>query len=134
MIAPTRMGEHAGEGDPLGGVAGRCQWDDRGGDERGDGGVRAQDEDRRGAQQEVDDERHQGRVQAGDRRHAGELGIGHALRDEEGGEDGPRHQVAPQRRAAMARQQHQPRRPTTDALQPLLHGATLTPGCGRDCG
>jgi hypothetical protein len=39
-------GEQAGEGDPLGSVAGRRQRDDRGGDERGDGGVRAQDEDR----------------------------------------------------------------------------------------
>ena len=127
-------GEQAGEGDPLGSVAGRRQRDDRGGDERGDGGVRAQDEDRRRAQQEVDDERHQGRVQPGDRRHAGELGVGHALRDEERGEDGPRHQVAPQCGAAMAREQRQPRHPTTDPLEPLLHGATLAPGRGRDCG
>ena len=34
MMAPDEDGEQAGEGDPLGRVAGRRQRDDRGGDER----------------------------------------------------------------------------------------------------
>ena len=111
-------GEHSGEGDPLGRVAGRGQRDDRGGDERRDRGVRAQDEDRRRAQQEVDDERHQGRVQPGDRRHAGELGVRHALRDEERGENGAGHHVAAQRGAARAAHERQRREPTTRPCEP----------------
>ena len=113
---PDDDGEQTGEGDPLGRIAAGCQRDDRGGDERRDRRVRAQDEDRRRAQQEVDDERHQGRVQPGDRRQAGELGVRHALRDEEGGENGAGHHVAAQRGAARAAHERQPREPTTQAL------------------
>ena len=117
MIDPTSDGEQAGERDPRRRVPGRRQRDDRRGDERSDRRVGSQDEDPRRAQQEVHDKRHERRVEPSDRRHARELGVRHALRDEQCGEDDARDDVAAQVGAADASQQHKPRRPTTEPVR-----------------
>ena len=49
---------------------------------------------RDGPEQEVHDQRHERRVEPGDRRHARELGVRHALRHEQRGEDDARDDVA----------------------------------------
>ena len=126
---PDEDGEHPGERDPRRRVAGRRQRDDRRGDERRDRRVGSQDEDPRRAQQEVHDERHERRVEPGDRRHARELGVRHALRDEQRGEDDARDDVAAQVGAAVASQQREPRHPTTETSR-AFHERTLTAATG----
>ena len=111
---PDEDRQQTGERDLRRLVAARGDGDDRRGHQRRHGRVGSQDEDPRRAQQEVREERHHRRVQAGDRRQACELGVRHALGDEQGGEDGTRDDVAPQRRAAVASQQREPRHPTTE--------------------
>ena len=95
MIAPTTRASSPASATRWSGV-GAGQRDDRGGDERADRRVGADDQDAAGAEQEVDDQRDQRRVQAGDRRQPGELRVAHALGDEQGGEHDPGEQVAAQ--------------------------------------
>ena len=80
-----RLGRGEDDG-PHGVTVGRDQGEDRRGNHRAEGGVRAEDEDAGGAEHGIRNEAHDRRVEAGDRRQARELRVGHALRHEEGGE------------------------------------------------
>ena len=120
---PDDQGEQPGERDPLVGV-GSGQRDDRGGHQRADRTVGADDEDAAGAEQEVDDERDQRRVQAGDRRQPGELRVAHALGDEQGGEHDPGEQVAAQAGSAAPGQQRESRHEAPELCR--VHRPTLT--------
>ena len=130
---PDEDRQQTGERDPCRLVAARGERDDRRGHKRRHGRVGSQDEDPRRAQQEVHDERHQRRVQAGDRRQARELAVRHPLGHEQGSEDGARDDVAPQRRAAVASQQREPRHPTTETGWALhdRHTNRMASGGGR---
>ena len=116
------QGEQPGERDPLIGV-GAGERDDRGGDQRADRRVGADDQDAAGAEQEVDDQRDQRRVQARDRRQPGELCVPHALGDEQSGEHDPGEQVAAQAGAAALGQQREPRHEPSEPCR--VHGADV---------
>ena len=62
------------------------QWGDGRQDQRRHRRVGPEHEHLRRAEDGVGDEAGDGRVEAGDRRQARELGVGHALRDEDGGQ------------------------------------------------
>jgi hypothetical protein len=87
--------QHAGQGDGFG-VAAGGQGEDRGRDQRGQGGVRTKDEDPARAGDGVDDQRNDGGVEPVDRREPGGLRIPHAGRYQQRGEHDPGHDIAGQ--------------------------------------
>ena len=79
--------EHPGEGDRGRGIiAGDEERRDGGEDEGPERRVGAEHQHARRAEDRVADQAGDGGVQAGDRREAGQLGVGHALRHEDGGQ------------------------------------------------
>ena len=110
---------------------------DRREDQRRDRRVGPEHEDARRPEERVADEAGDRRVQAGDRRQAGQLGVGHALRHEDGGEDEAGDEVGAQpaplgtcaarrRRVRCAR----PRPSAGDPLPPSLHLDPTRTGSG----
>jgi hypothetical protein len=65
----------------------RDQRKDRGGDHRSERGVRPEHEDPRRAEERVPQQAEDRGVQAGDRGQPGQLGVGHALRHKQRGQD-----------------------------------------------
>ncbi len=97
---PGHDREGAGEGDRTGGVAAR-ERHDRGGNEREQRRIRAQDEDLRRADQEVRDQGPDRGVEAGDRRQPGRLRVPHAHRHEHGRQGEARHDVVAEERRSV---------------------------------
>ncbi len=96
--------EHPGERDRSAHITAGEQRHDRGEDQRRDRRVRTQNEHARRTEQRVADEAGDRGVQAGHRRQPGELGVGHALGNEDGGEDEPRDEVGPEPFPPVGRQ------------------------------
>ena len=93
--------QHARQRDRGLGVAAREQRRYRGQDQRGDRRVGPEDQHPRGAEHRVADQARDRRVKTRDRRKPGELGVRHALRDEDRGEDDPGEEVRSQPRALI---------------------------------
>ena len=101
------------QGDGPGGVAsGADERQDRRQDQRRQSGIGAEDQDARRAEDRVGEQRHDGRIEAGHRGQPGELGVGHALRDEEGRDREAGDEVAAQVGATVPAKCGQPRQPT----------------------
>jgi hypothetical protein len=110
-------GQGAGQGDRRLGVV-AAQGQDHGRDHRGQRRVGPEHHHPRRPKDGVDDQGHDGGVQPGDRGQAGRLGVAHAHRDQQGGQDQPGHQVAAQPGAPVLAQGAQPRHPPLGAARP----------------
>ena len=105
--------EHRRERDGARGVAvGAGQRQDRRGDHRAERGVRPQHQDLGRAEHRVAEQAQDGGVQARDRRQPGQLGVGHALRHQQGAEHDPGHDIpgqpfTPVRQKTPCQSEHQ---------------------------
>ena len=90
---PDQYRHHAGERDGARRVVGDHQWCDGGEDERRDRRIRSEHQHLRRTEHGIGHEAGDRRVEAGHRRESGQLRVGHALGDQDRGEDHPGHQV-----------------------------------------
>ena len=110
----------------LGGVAvGADQRQDGGEDHRRERRVRAQHEDARRPEQRVGEQGEDRGVEAGHRRQTGQLGVGHALRHQQGGDREARDEVAAQVSAAIVAERPQTRQPAEQARSAALGRALI---------